>query len=160
MARQTPPVLGSLDGGGELLVVATAVRGAWVALVHWGELLRIDAASGRSARIRVGDGPGGPPTMGFGSIWTTSTEGTVWRVDAATGKVRAIVRVGGLPFGVAVGAGAVWVANDDDGSIARIDPATDRVVATIRTGYFPEWLAADDRYVWVGLSRSRWGLAD
>ena len=148
------------ESGALPLEVGFGRGSAWVALVHSGELLRIDAASGRSERIRVGDGPGGPPTMGFGSIWTTSTEGTVWRVDAATGKVRAIVRVGGLPFGVAVGAGAVWVANHDDGTVARIDPATDRVVATIRTGFFPEWLAADDRYVWVGLSRSRWSLAD
>lgn len=149
-----------LESGAFPLEVGYAGGGAWFGLVHSGELLRIDTASGRGARVRVGDGPGGPPTGGFASVWTTSAEGTVWRVDAATGKVRATVRVGELPFGVAIGAASVWVANHDDGTVARIDPRTDQVVATIATGFFPEWLAADDRYVWVGLSSSRWNFAD
>ena len=149
-----------LEGGALPLEVGYGRGSAWVALVHTGELLRIDAASGRGARVPVGEGPGGPPTSGFGSIWTTSSEGTVWRVDAVTGRARAIVRVGELPFGLAIGAGAVWVANHDDGTVDRIDPRTDQVVATIATGFFPEWLAADDRYVWVGLSSSRWSLAE
>jgi YVTN family beta-propeller protein len=114
----------------------------------------------RGSRVQVGDGPGGPPTGGFGSVWTTASDGSVWRVDARTGRVRAIVRVGGLPFGLAVGAGAVWVANQDDGSISRIDPATDEVVTKIPTGFHPEWLAADDRFVWVGLSSTRWSFQD
>ena len=96
---------------------------------------------GAARASRSATGPGGPPTGGFGSIWTTAADGTVWRVEAKTGRVRAIVRVGGLPFGLAVGEGAVWVANHEDGTVSRIDPRTERIVATIETGFFPEWLA-------------------
>jgi streptogramin lyase len=35
---------------------------------------------------------------------------------------------------VAIGAGAVWVANDADGTITRVDPATNEVAATISFG--------------------------
>jgi streptogramin lyase len=41
------------------------------------------------------------------------------------------VSVGGAPFGIAAGAGAIWAPNTGNGTLARIDPATDAVVATI-----------------------------
>ena len=49
------------------------------------------------------------------------------------------IGVGRGPTAVAVGAGAVWVANTADGTISRIDPATNRSwrrsrSATLRTG--------------------------
>jgi DNA-binding SARP family transcriptional activator/streptogramin lyase len=133
---------------------------AWIGLVHSAELLRIDASAGRTSRVSVGEGPGGPPTGRFGSIWTTDADGRLWRVDTDTGRVRSIVRLGRPVFGLAVGAGSVWVAGHDDGTVQRVDPASERVVATVETGFFPQWLAADDRYVWVGLSSAKWGFGE
>ena len=52
-------------------------------------------------------------------------------VSPRTGKVVADVPVGGRPVGIAVGAGAVWVANADDQTVLRIDPNTFKVVKTI-----------------------------
>jgi YVTN family beta-propeller protein len=149
-----------LESGTFPLEVGFAGGAAWVALVDSGELLRIDARDGTTSRIRVGSGPGGPPTPGFGSIWVSTADGTLWRIRTATGKPIAIIRIGANPFGVAVGSGSVWVSNHDSGTVSRVDPTTDSVVATIKTGYFPQWLAADDRYVWVGLSSTRWRLGD
>lgn len=142
------------------LEVGFAGGAAWVALVDSGELLRIDAQDSSTSRIKVGSAPGGPPTPGFGSIWVSTADDTLWRVRTATRKPIAIVPVGTDPFGVAVGSGSVWVSNHQSGTISRVDPLTNTVVATITTGHFPRWLASDDRYVWVGLSSTRWRLGD
>ncbi len=47
-------------------------------------------------------------------------------------SVSDVIVLGGSPGAVAVGAGAVWVANAADNSVSRIDPATNTEVATIR----------------------------
>ena len=52
-------------------------------------------------------------------------------VDPKTGDVEADVPIGGRPVAIAVGAGAVWVANADDQTIVRIDPQSRKVVKTI-----------------------------
>ena len=77
----------------------------------------------------------GEVAVGDGSIWLTHPEAnTVSRIDPTTYKVRATIRVGKRPLGLAVTADAVWVANADIPSVSRIDPATDTVVKTIRLG--------------------------
>ena len=49
--------------------------------------------------------------------------GRVAVIDPATGETATDpVRVGARPSGVAVGEGAVWVANAGDGTLTRIDP--------------------------------------
>jgi YVTN family beta-propeller protein len=67
--------------------------------------------------------------------------------------------VGAGPFGLAAGAGAVWVPNIGDGTLSRIDPVTNQVVATIDVGAnpadfqtaasMPMAVAASDSAVWV-----------
>ena len=57
--------------------------------------------------------------------------------------------VGNGASAVAVGAGAVWVANSLDGTVSRIDPASDRVAATIPVGDGPSGVASRAAAVWV-----------
>ena len=57
----------------------------------------------------------------------SATDGTVSRLDPESDTVAATVSTSTEPRGVAVGAGAVWVAGVTDGSLLRIDPATDDV---------------------------------
>lgn len=64
--------------------------------------------------IPIGPAVGYPPTMeltsGAGDIWVTSFDaGTLVRVDPRSGIVKATIRIGHHPFGVAFGAGRVWV---------------------------------------------------
>jgi DNA-binding SARP family transcriptional activator/streptogramin lyase len=59
---------------------------------------------------------------------------SVAAVDPDTGKVVADAPVGGRPLAIAVGEGAVWVANGDDQTVLRIDPETFDVVETIGLG--------------------------
>ena len=81
-------------------------------------------------------------------------ENTVWRVGIEAGRVLGTITVGSHPSGVAVGAGAVWVACSD-GTVARIDPngagGLGRVVRTIRIGATPNGIAVGDGAVWVSV---------
>jgi peptide/nickel transport system substrate-binding protein len=56
--------------------------------------------------------------------------------------------VGHGPAAVAVGAGAVWVANRPDGTVSRVDPSTS-VVETIKVGTEARALAVGGDAVWV-----------
>ena len=47
---------------------------------------------------------------------------------------------GGFPEAVAIGAGSIWVSNED-ASVERIDPATNAVVARIAVPRDPDYLA-------------------
>ena len=60
-------------------------------------------------KIHVGKGPRGI-VFGEGSIWVANSgDGTVSRIDPASGNVVATIEVGGNPASVAVGEGGVWV---------------------------------------------------
>jgi YVTN family beta-propeller protein len=68
--------------------------------------------------------------------------------------------VGQVPLGVrsgpvAVGEGAVWVANAEAGKVAKVDPATRRVIQRISVGREPAGLVAGGGAVWVANSGER-----
>ena len=56
---------------------------------------------------------------------------SVAAVDPKTGRIEADVPIGGRPVAIAVGEGAVWVANADNQTLVRIDPKSRKVVTTI-----------------------------
>jgi YVTN family beta-propeller protein len=110
---------------------------------------------------------GGPSptaiTLGDGAVWVanrfvppqgvspSSKRGTVTRIDPATNAVVATIPVGHDPFGIAFGAGAIWVANRTDFTVSRIDPRSNRVTGTIRIGNRPQGIAAGNGAVWVSV---------
>ena len=53
---------------------------------------------------------------------------------------------------IAVGAGAVWVANSGDGSVSRIDPRSNAVTKAISVGDAPVAIATEADAVWVANS--------
>jgi YVTN family beta-propeller protein len=115
-----------------------------------GTLVQIDLATGRvqGEPIPLGPAPSGI-TLGAGSVWVADAlAGTLSRIDAASGRLRARIAVGRDPYGVAFGAGSVWVTNTGAGTVSRVDPATDEVVATVRVGRNPYGIAYDG-LVWV-----------
>jgi YVTN family beta-propeller protein len=62
--------------------------------------------------------------------------------------------VGDSPTDLAVGEGAVWVANSGDDAVSRIDPATNRVAGRpIPVGDSPEGVAVGEGALWVASSR-------
>jgi peptide/nickel transport system substrate-binding protein len=74
----------------------------------------------------------------------------VTRIDP-TGLLTPIA-VGHGPQALAVGAGAVWVADSLDDALVRIDPATNSVVTTIPVGTGPVAVAIGAGSVWVANS--------
>ena len=51
---------------------------------------------------------------GDGAVWVTDNDqGTLLRIDPATGVIVSTIRVGGHPRGIAVGAGRIWVSLDE-----------------------------------------------
>jgi len=79
---------------------------------------------------------------------------TITRIELGTAGAAPTtepIRVGDAPTAVAVGAGAVWVANAGDGTVSRIDPAKREVVETIHLGNAPSGIAVGGGAVWVSV---------
>jgi DNA-binding SARP family transcriptional activator len=93
------------------------------------------AALSFSGRSTPADVPVAPNSLAF--------------VETASNRVSADVPVGDGPVAVAVGAGAVWVANANDETVSRIDPNTKREVARIGVGTDESALAVGFGSVWV-----------
>ncbi|MEZ5263199.1 MAG: hypothetical protein R2755_15845 [Acidimicrobiales bacterium] len=72
------------------------------------------------------------PVLAFGSLWLQGRAGEVWRIDQASGAVRANIVVPGEVFSVAnlfwhdlaVTADGVWVQRSSPAALLRIDPGT------------------------------------
>jgi hypothetical protein len=94
-------------------------------------LLVTDAAGRRQ--------PVGRLAVGADAVWTQAFgDQRLWRVPLAGGPARAVVRVPGFGYGLAAGAGAVWVLSgtapgtqhDRSGRLRRLDQHTGEVTAT------------------------------
>jgi len=58
---------------------------------------------------------------GAGTVWVADRAGAVTRIDAeSNGLVGEPIAVEGSPLSLAVGDGAVWVANPFNSTVARI----------------------------------------
>jgi YVTN family beta-propeller protein len=88
---------------------------------------------------------------GAGSVWSSNQgDGTISRIDVASGAVTATIAVGGQPGGVAFGDGSLWVANFGDSTVERVDAASNAVTARIPVGGHPDGAAvATDGSVWI-----------
>jgi streptogramin lyase len=73
----------------------------------------------------------------------------VVRLDPATGRRRQVIHVGRGASGVAVGAGAVWVACALDREVWRIDPDSGDIQARIRVEGAPREVTVGAGGVWV-----------
>jgi YVTN family beta-propeller protein len=99
--------------------------------------------------------------VGERALWVTrgapgdlagTREDAVTRIDLASGRTVATIRVRRAPLDLAVTPGAVWVTNSGGGgnSVTRIDPQTNRLAGRpVRTGASPQSLAVGAGSVWV-----------
>ena len=100
----------------------------WVTSTVADAVTPIDLATGRAGPpIKV---PAGAVRVaaGFGALWVTGTIDLLTRIVPSPGgpgaPAQRTVAVGEGPAGVAIGAGAVWVADERGGVVAEVDPRT------------------------------------
>ena len=95
-----------------------------------GDVSKVDPKTNKVVEtIEVGvPGRGGEISFGEGSLWVTSFEFPVSRIDPALGKVvQQFAGEGG--DAIRVGLGSVWLSNIRAGSVWRLDPR--RIMATV-----------------------------
>src|SRR3954447_5542549 len=129
-----------------LALALAAVGGYRFAGVHKS---RVTGARDRVTVIAV---PGGRPSgagLADGSIWVTTWDGYVVRVDPRTRSVVARIRVGSRPLAARAGFGSVWVTNGGDGTVTRIDPSDNSVLGTTHVGAVPYELGPAGGGMWV-----------
>ena len=134
----------------------------WVTHPDTDEVVRLDPRTGQVvARVKLdplpfqvapGDRRFLPSlvAVGAGAGWVGTGRGAVARIDAASNRVVAVIKLlPAGPAGIAVAGGSVWVAVGGDG-VARIEAATNRLLGTIRLDLYAERVAADGGAIWVG----------
>ena len=147
--------------------IAVGEGAVWVLNSDDETVARIDPETRKVVKTFRSGGVATDLAVGGGAVWIGRSNGTGWpygtdsiaRIDPGTGSVtRDLVlppkrpdESGGPPSSgyprIAVGAGAVWVANPG-ASVSRIDAGTGRLVETIETGFPQSTIAAGPEGVW------------
>jgi YVTN family beta-propeller protein len=110
--------------------VATGAGAVWTLNQGDGSVTRVEAKTNKvAATIEVGvPGSGGDIAVGEGSVWVTSFEFPISRIDPATNAVvQQFFGKGG--DAIRVGLGSVWLSNIEAGNVWRLDPK--RIEATL-----------------------------
>jgi virginiamycin B lyase len=149
-------------GGRNPADLAVGAGTIWVVHPDTDEVVRLDPGTGRVvARIKLGQlpfqvAPGDRrflPSLvavGAGAGWVATGRGAVARIDLASNRVVAVIKLlPASPAGIAVAGGSVWVAAGGDG-VARIEAATNRLLGTIRLDLYAERVAVGGGAIWVG----------
>ena len=127
---QTNLVVETIPVGKAPRFIAAGAGAVWSLNQGDGSVSRIDPKTNKVvATIEVGvPGPGGDIAVGEGSVWVTSFEFPLSRIDPATNAVvQQFAGKGG--DAVRVGLGSVWLSNLEAGNVWRLDPR--RVEATL-----------------------------
>jgi YVTN family beta-propeller protein len=87
--------------------------------------------------------------FGSGADTVAAAPNSVAALDPHSGRLDAAIAVGVRPQAVAVGNGAVWVANTADETVSRVDPRSLALVRTVPVGEYPSAIVVGEGAVWV-----------
>jgi virginiamycin B lyase len=137
--------------------LAVGFGSLWVPSCGDKSVVRVDARTGAvQATIPAGpaDSEGGI-TTGAGSVWLVTSakdgekDGELTRIDAATNKVAAMIKIPAGSFNPLFAEGSVWVSSNAGNALMRVDPATNKVVSSTAVGPMPRFLAYGAGSIWV-----------
>jgi len=115
-------------------------------------LAKIDLASNALVGVfKVGPAAaeGGVATS-LDSVWLiTDKDGTLARIDPATGVIRQKIRVPQGSYNPLYRDGVIWVTHADGSEITGVDATTGAVRASVRTGPGPRFLTAGADAIWT-----------
>ena len=145
----------SVPFGAEL--IAAGAGAVWTVIPITSEVARINplsASVSATVPLAVETGALRAVAVGEGGVWVSSSDMLagdyrVTRIDQATNRVVATIRVERGSQGLAVGPDAIWVANPIGGTVSQIDARTNRVVRRIPVGNDPIAVAVGKGSVWV-----------
>ena len=111
---------------------------AWVACKEQARVVRLRLPAGRrTATLGLG-GQVSAVAVGLGSVWALDSGSTLYRIDPARARVTRRIQLGAsAAYNIWIGAGAVWVADDQGAALLRVSRSTNRVVARIPVGDGP-----------------------
>jgi YVTN family beta-propeller protein len=103
-------------------------------------------------RIQAGNGLTAI-AYGANALWlANSVDGTLWKIDPATGRKTLEVKVGPALRGLAVTNEAVWVTSETAGTLISVDPRTGVILRVTRVGNGPAAVAIGGGAAWVANS--------
>jgi DNA-binding SARP family transcriptional activator len=157
-------VIRTIGIGAPAIDLAVATDAVWVANGSDGTVSRIDPSA--DAVVETIDLRGSSelvwnPTYAVDadddSVWIAAGPHHVLRIDPATNEPSAIIDVGHVPVGVAIGHEALWVVTTAERAL-RIEPHTNTATAEVPIGD-PVALTAGKQAVWVSDLRGQvWGI--
>jgi DNA-binding beta-propeller fold protein YncE len=139
------------SNGNRLVSTSNAVWVSDPAEGRQSRIWRVDPATNRLLRppLLAGEEPLALEALGD-AVWSANhDDGTLRRMDAATGTLEGTVDLGVEPHGMAAARGAIWVADAHHNAVLRVDPGSGRTVARIPVGFEPGPLVATRTAIWV-----------
>lgn len=116
------------------------------------QLAKVDLKT-RTLKAVFAVGPGakeGGIAVGAGSVWLmTDKEGSLARIDPATGAVVAKVQLPPGSYNPTFSEGRVWVTRADGAELTVVDAKTVKVVDHVPTGQHPRFLTSGGGAVWA-----------
>jgi len=111
---------------------------AWVACKEQARVVRLRLPAGRRTATVGLEGQVIAVAVGLGSVWALDSGSTLYRIDPGRARVTKRIRLGAIAaYNIWIGAGAVWIADDQGGALLRVSRSTNRVVARISVGDGP-----------------------
>ncbi|HMG85660.1 MAG TPA: PQQ-binding-like beta-propeller repeat protein [Terracidiphilus sp.] len=132
--------------------LAVGFGSLWIPSCGDKTVVRVNAETGAPQAIVPAvpaDSEGGI-TTGAGSVWlVTSAKGELTRIDPATNRIVATIRIPAGSFNPLFAAGAVWVSSNAGNALIRVDPATNNVLSSTPVGPKPRFLTFGAGSIWV-----------
>ncbi len=153
-------VIRTIGIGAPAIDLAVATDAVWVANGSAGTVSRIDPSA--DAVVETIDLRGSSelvwnPTYAVDadddSVWIAAGPHHVLRIDPTTNEPSAIIDVGHVPVGVALGQEALWVVTTAERAL-RIEPYTNTATTEVPIGH-PVAVTAGKQAVWVSDSRGQ-----